>query len=96
MKDHYVYIVTNKINGTLYVGMTEDLVKRIWEHRTEAADGFTKKHKCKMLVYYEVEGDYESALRREKTMKKWPRKWKLNVINDLNPAWDDLYASITQ
>lgn len=96
MKDHYVYIVTNKTNGTLYVGMTEDLVKRTWEHKTEAADGFTKKHKCKTLVYYEVAGDYESALRREKTMKKWPRKWKLNVINDLNPTWDDLYDSITQ
>ncbi len=96
MKDHYVYIVTNKTNGTLYVGMTENLVKRTWEHKNEAADSFTKKYKCKKLVYFEAASGYESALRREKTMKKWPRKWKLKVINELNPAWDDLYDSITQ
>lgn len=87
--------MANKANGTLYVGMTQDILKRVWEHKTEAAKGFTQKYQCKLLVYYENAGDYDTALRREKTMKKWPRQWKLNVINDMNPEWNDLYETVT-
>jgi putative endonuclease len=93
---YYVYIMTNKQNGTLYVGMTENLVKRVWEHKTEAAEGFTKKYQCKTLVYFETTDEYEGALRREKRLKKWHRKWKLDAINKDNPAWNDLYDSICQ
>lgn len=93
---YYVYIVTNKMNGTLYVGMTENLIKRTWEHKNEAADGFTKRYKCKTLVYFETVEDYEGALRREKRLKKWSRKWKLEAINDKNPEWNDLYDDICQ
>lgn len=92
--NYYVYIMTNKMNGTLYVGMTESLPKRTWEHKIEAVEGFTKKYGCKLLVYYEAADSKESALRREKTMKKWPRQWKLNAINEMNPEWNDLYESI--
>jgi putative endonuclease len=93
---YYVYIVTNKMNGTLYVGMTENLIKRTWEHKNEAADGFTKRYNCKTLVYFETVEDYEGALRREKRLKKWSRKWKLDAINKNNPEWNDLYDDICQ
>ncbi|HYD18293.1 MAG TPA: GIY-YIG nuclease family protein [Patescibacteria group bacterium] len=96
MKPHFIYILTNKVNGTLYVGMTENLARRVSEHKAGLAEGFTKKYGCRLLVYYEVADDFESALRREKTIKKWSRQWKLNVINEMNPAWDDLYDSILQ
>ena len=95
-RQYYVYIVTNKVNGTLYTGMTDSLIRRTWEHQTEAAEGFTKKYGCKILVYYEVADSKESALRREKTIKKWPRKWKLNAINEMNPEWNDLYEYVCQ
>jgi len=96
LKPHFIYILTNKVNGTLYVGMTENLARRVSEHKAGLAEGFTKKYGCRLLVYYEVADDFESALRREKTIKKWSRQWKLNVINEMNPAWDDLYDSILQ
>lgn len=95
-KRFYVYIMTNKKNGTLYVGTTRDLIKRIWEHKTEAVEGFTKKYGLKTLVYYETLNDYEEALKREKKIKKWPRQWKLNIINDMNPKWNDLYTAVCQ
>ena len=90
----FVYIVASKLNGTLYTGMTNNLIRRMDEHKNERAEGFTKKYGCKTLVYFEATEDYEGALRREKTIKKWPRKWKLNVINEKNPDWNDLYDSI--
>jgi putative endonuclease len=93
-KQFYVYILTSKMNGTLYVGITSDLVKRIWEHKNEITEGFTKKHKVKTLVYFETFSDPENAIKREKTLKKWPRQWKLNVINEQNPEWNDLYETI--
>lgn len=84
MTQHYVYILTNKKNDTLYIGMTKHLAKRTWEHKNEAVEGFTKKYGLKILVYYEVLNSYEEALNREKKLKKWPRQWKLNIINDMN------------
>src|SRR5438128_1410199 len=92
----HVYILTNKINGTLYVGMTNNLAKRTWEHKTGIAESFSKKHELKMLVYFEIFSDPENAIKREKKIKKWPRQWKLNVINELNPEWNDLYETICQ
>jgi putative endonuclease len=90
----YVYILSNKKNGTLYIGMTRNLTRRVWEHRNEAVEGFSKRYQTKSLVYFEVAEDYEEALKREKKLKKWPRQWKLNLINGMNPDWKDLYESI--
>jgi putative endonuclease len=91
MKTYYVYIMASYRNGTLYIGITNDLVKRVWEHRNDVTDGFTKKYQVHTLVYYESTTDVESAIKREKQMKAWRRQWKLNVINDRNPEWKDLY-----
>lgn len=81
-------------NSTFYVGMTSDLPKRIWEHKNETADGFTKKYSIKMLVYYEVFDDPENAIKREKRLKKWNRTWKMRVIEEMNPDWKDLYEDV--
>jgi putative endonuclease len=83
--------MASKPNGTIYVGVTNDLARRVHEHRISAVDGFTKKHNVKRLVWYETHGDVEVAIRREKTIKRWPRRYKLNVIEQMNPEWDDLY-----
>ena len=93
-KQFYVYIMANKKNGTLYIGMTSDLVKRTWEHKNEVVEGFTQKYQLRILVYYEVLQDYEEALKREKKLKKWAREWKLDLINKMNPEWRDLYEDI--
>lgn len=81
-------------NGTLYIGVTSDLIQRAWQHREGVADGFTKNYDCKLLVWFEAYGDIEAALRREKQMKEWKRLWKLRVIEEQNPAWDDLFESL--
>ncbi|WP_435641969.1 GIY-YIG nuclease family protein [Micavibrio aeruginosavorus] len=94
-KKFYVYILTKARNSTFYVGMTSNLPKRIWEHKNETADGFTKEHGIKTLVYYEVFDDPENAIRREKRLKKWPREWKMRVIEQMNPDWADLYETLT-
>ncbi|MHC4882415.1 MAG: GIY-YIG nuclease family protein [Planctomycetota bacterium] len=91
---YYVYIMTNRCNGTLYIGVTNRIWRRVREHREEINEGFTKKYAIKRLVYYEVHGDVNKAIKREKSMKKWPRQWKLNVIESLNPTWLDLYEFI--
>ena len=78
-------------NGTLYIGVTSDLSKRVYEHREELLDGFTKQHGCKTLVWYEEHFNISSAIQREKSLKRWYRKWKLKLIEDMNPDWDDLY-----
>lgn len=93
-KKFYVYILARARNSTFYVGFTSDLVKRIWEHKDGVADGFTKKYNVKMLVYYEIFDDAENAIKREKRLKKWPREWKMRVIEDMNPRWDDLFESV--
>jgi putative endonuclease len=93
-KQYYVYILANKRNGTLYTGMTSDLVKRVWQHKNSMVDGFTKKYDIKLLVYYEVHHRAEDAIRREKQIKKWKRTWKLKLIEEINPNWDDLYGTI--
>ena len=89
-----VYILASKKNGTLYVGVTSNLVKRIWEHRNNMVDGFTKRYVVHRLVWYEIHDSMESAIIREKRIKNWNRQWKLNLIEDLNPNWEDLYQSI--
>ena len=91
----YVYIMTNKINGTLYIGVTADLIKRVWQHRNKLILGFTEKYCVKHLVYYEQQTDISEAIRREKQLKKWSRTWKLKLINDYNPTWKDLYYSLS-
>jgi putative endonuclease len=85
-----VYILASRRNGTLYVGVTSDLPKRIWEHREGMTDGFTKDHDVKALVWFEMHEDAESAILREKRIKKWNRIWKLSLIESSNPQWSDL------
>jgi putative endonuclease len=86
----YVYIMTNRIYGTLYVGVTNDLARRVWEHREGVVDGFTKKHGLKLLVYYESFDRIVDAIHREKRLKHWQRAWKIALIEGRNPNWDDL------
>jgi putative endonuclease len=94
MKTGYVYILASKINGTLYVGVTSDLIKRIYEHKHDVIDGFTKKYGVHTLVYYEECLDIKNAIVREKQIKGWKRAYKTNVINKFNPGWLDLYPKI--
>ena len=96
MKRGYVYILTNKPNGTLYVGVTSDLIKRVYEHKHDLVDGFTKKYAVHKLVYYEDCGNIGNAIMREKQIKKWKRLYKINAINEVNPEWSDLYKNITE
>jgi putative endonuclease len=93
-KQFYVYILASKRNGTLYVGVTSNLVKRIFEHKIEQTPGFSKKYGTKMLVYFEPIFSAEEAIRREKQIKAWKREWKLNHIEEMNPDWVDLYEDI--
>ena len=89
-----VYIMASKRNGTLYTGVTIDLPSRVWQHKNSVVDGFTKKYNVHQLVYYEVHGNRETALTREKQIKKWNRKWKIELIEEQNPDWRDLYEDI--
>ena len=91
----YVYILASRRNGTLYVGMTDDLLRRMWEHQTGAVPGFTKKYGIKMLVWFEQHESRESAFQRERQIKKWKRNWKLQLIEGFNPAWKDLALDLT-
>ncbi len=94
-KTYYVYILASKRNGTLYIGVTNDLARRSWEHREEIVPGFTKKYGIKMLVYYEMFGDIDSAIHRETRLKKYKREWKLNLIEQRNPDWSDLSGELS-
>jgi putative endonuclease len=94
MKNYYVYIMTNKFNGTLYIGVTNDLIRRAYEHRNSLIDGFTKKYNLKVLVYFEVFDRIEDAILREKRLKKWNRQWKFELIEKSNPNWKDLYEEL--
>ncbi|MHB1219215.1 MAG: GIY-YIG nuclease family protein [Alphaproteobacteria bacterium] len=91
---YYVYILASGRNGTFYVGMTNDLVRRVWEHRTGAVPGFTKTHGVQTLVHFETFDDPTNAIVREKTLKRWERAWKLALIERNNPDWRDLYDEI--
>ena len=94
METYYVYIMASKKNGTLYIGVTNDLLRRVWQHKNDIHDGFTKKYNVHRLVWYEATPDSEGAIRREKQMKKWRRQWKINLIEEKNPNWDDLYDAL--
>ena len=89
-----VYILSSQRNGTLYIGVTSDLVQRAWQHRNDFVEGFTKRYGVHNLVWYEVHGTMESAIAREKAIKKWNRAWKLELIEKRNPKWRDLYSEI--
>jgi putative endonuclease len=93
-KQPAVYILASKRNGTLYIGVTSDLVKRIWEHRNNMVEGFTRRYDVHRLVWYELHESMESAIKREKRLKEWKRKWKLELIESANANWDDLYHTI--
>ena len=93
-KQPAVYILASKRNGTLYIGVTSNLVKRIWEHKNNMVEGFTKRYTVYRLVWYELHESMESALTREKRLKNWKRKWKLELIETRNPEWLDLYNMI--
>ncbi|MCA3217096.1 MAG: GIY-YIG nuclease family protein [Burkholderiales bacterium] len=88
--------MTNKPYGTLYTGVTSDLVKRVWQHREGLADGFTKEHGLKTLVWYERHESMLEAIARDKRIKRWHRDWKVNLIQAMNPSWDDLFESIAR
>ncbi|OGC07561.1 hypothetical protein A2526_03855 [candidate division WOR-1 bacterium RIFOXYD2_FULL_36_8] len=91
MKFYYVYILASKKNGTLYIGITSDLIKRIYQHKSEQIQGFTQKYAVHKLVYWEQTTDVLSAITREKRLKNWKRKWKIELIEKENPLWEDLY-----
>ena len=91
---YYVYILANKRNGTLYVGVTNDLVRRIYQHKNDLIAGFTQKYQIHRLVYYEVTNDVYAAIVREKQLKNWHRKWKIRIIEESNPEWRDLYTDL--
>lgn len=93
-ESYFVYILASKRNGTLYVGVTNDLARRVFEHKNDAVEGFTKKHSVKDLVYVETYPTAEEAIHREKCIKKWKRDWKIELIEGQNPLWDDLYPSL--
>jgi putative endonuclease len=93
-KAFYIYILANQKHGTLYIGMTNNLVRRVYEHKSGLVKGFTQKYKLHRLVYFEICDAALAAIQREKTLKKWPREWKLNAIERENPNWQDLYSSL--
>ncbi len=94
MRGGSVYIVTNRCNGTLYLGVTSNLGHRIWQHRTGACEGFTKRYGLKRLIWYEAFPDIRDAIQREHSMKHWSRAWKVRLILDMNPEWTDLYKTL--
>ncbi len=94
MKQYYVYILASKRHGTLYIGVTNDLLRRVCEHKNDTVKDFTQKYGVHQLVYYEAHNDIHQAITREKRMKKWRRQWKINLIESLNPIWKDLYDDL--
>ncbi|MBV8563837.1 MAG: GIY-YIG nuclease family protein [Methylobacteriaceae bacterium] len=94
MRGGWVYIMTNRPNGTLYIGVTNDIARRAYEHREGLIEGFTKRYGLKRLVYMEAHADIRDAIQREKSLKHWPRAWKVRLILDSNPDWRDLYLDL--
>jgi putative endonuclease len=95
-RTYYVHILASKLGGTLYIGVTNNLVRRAYQHRHKLVDGFTKQYGVTRLVWYEAYNDVEAAITREKQMKKWNRAWKVRLIEESNPNWDDLYPQIAK
>jgi putative endonuclease len=95
-KQPCVYILASQKNGTLYIGVTSNLVQRVWQHKNNEVEGFTKKYQIHQLVYFEQHETMESAIIREKRLKKWKREWKINLIEKENPEWHDLWSSIVE
>jgi putative endonuclease len=95
MKQYFVYILASKRNGTLYLGITSNLLKRVYEHKNNLVEGFTKKYNVHNLVYYETYNYVHDAIAREKNIKKWKRQWKIELIEKSNPKWEDLYYSLS-
>jgi putative endonuclease len=94
MKRYFVYILASRYHGTLYIGSTSNLIKRIWEHKNKIIPGFTSKYNVHQLVYYEEHLNILDAAQREKRLKEWHRQWKINLISSVNPTWQDLYNEI--
>jgi putative endonuclease len=94
-KQFHVYMLASAPNGTLYIGVTSDLVKRVWQHKEGLADGFSQQYGVKTLVWFEPQSSAEAAINREKQLKKWNRAWKIELIEEKNPLWEDLYGEIT-
>ncbi len=90
VKQSYIYIMANRPNGTLYIGVTSNLVRRVYDHKAGLNDGFTKKYSINQLIYYEVFDDIYNAISREKQLKNWKREWKIGLIEKFNPRWEDL------
>jgi putative endonuclease len=93
-RNYYVYLLASRRNGTLYIGVTNDLTKRVWQHKEGLIEGFTKKYGIQLLVWFEHTESIEAAIAREKQIKKWNRSWKIELIEAGNPDWKDLYAQI--
>ena len=96
MNTYYVYIMASKKNRTLYIGVINNLIRRVYEHKSDLIEGFTKKYVIHKLVYYEQSDDIHNAIQSEKRLKKWNRKWKIDLIEKLNPSWKDLYVELTK
>ena len=95
MNQYFVYILASRRNGTLYIGVTNDLCRRVAEHKKDVIAGFTKNYQVHFLVYFETFGDIDNAIKREKQLKRWKRLWKLKLIDQFNPEWQDLYNDLT-
>jgi len=93
-KEFYVYIMASQRNGTLYIGVTSNLIQRLWQHKSNAVKGFTEKYKIHQLVYFEKYESSYSAIQSEKRLKEWQRSWKLELIESINPEWEDLYDGV--
>ena len=94
LKQAIVYIITNQRNGTLYIGVTSNIVRRILEHKNKSKESFTSRYDLNTLVYYELANTMRAAITREKQLKKWKRKWKIRLIEELNPSWEDLFPAL--
>jgi len=95
MKQPFIYILANKPRGTLYIGVTSDLIARTWQHKNDLVSGFSEQYQVHMLVYYEMHESMLEAIKREKQLKKWSRNWKIKLIEEFNVNWDDLYLQVT-
>jgi putative endonuclease len=95
MGQYFVYMLASKRNGTLYIGVTNNLLKRVHQHKNDVTEGFTRKYNVHSLVYYEVFNRIQDAITREKQMKKWKRQWKMELIEKSNPNWEDLFESLS-